>query len=324
MWPYIDFFILILKCGKLYDIIHLGEDVMSESLIVKATKKRYKYDTDNVRFSIKYFIRDFNAFYLEHKRTPLDNSKEEHPLYLRWHKYRNFNNLNEEEKEYYIKNIVDIGKISWLLQKFVNDFNAFYAKYNRFPSQNAETEEEASIYSRYRYYTNRYNCNDEELQLLKENGIIPKDNVRKAIIKFVNEYNEFVSTYKRKPRTCNIDERKLYSKISRYTKDKNLNEDEIAYIEKNMIKVSDVRESVKLFVKEYLDFVSKYNRVPSNNSNDDKENRLYHKYWFYTNALNLTEDEIKYVLDNVIYLRNIDKLGRYNRKFELKGEINEI
>ena len=44
------------KNGKLYDIIHLGEDVMSESLIVKATKKRYKYDIDGIRFSVKYFV----------------------------------------------------------------------------------------------------------------------------------------------------------------------------------------------------------------------------------------------------------------------------
>lgn len=294
-----------------------------KSLIAKATKK-YKYDTDNVRFSVKYLVRDFNAFYLEHKRPPLDNSKEEHPLYLRWHKYRDFDNLNEEEKEYYQKNIVDMGNISWLLQKFVNDFNAFYEKYNRFPSQNAKTEEELSVYSRYRYYSKKYNCNKEELQLLKDNGIIPKDNVRKCVIKFVDEYNDFVSTYNRKPNTKSKEERNLCSKYHRYTTVENINKDEIVYIEKNMIKVSDVRESVKLFVKQYLDFVSKYNKVPANNSNDDKENSLYSRHWFYTNALNLTEDEIKFILDNNIYVRNLDKLDRYNRKFEIKGETNEI
>lgn len=289
-----------------------------ESLIVKATKK-YKYDVDNVRFSIKYFVEDFNAFFKEFNRPPLDHKKEEHALYLRWHKYRNYDNLNAEEIEYFEKYIVKMSNVSWLLQKFVNEFNAFYERCNRFPTQYADTEEERSIYSRYRYYTNRYLCNKYELQLLKDNNIIPNDNVRRVVKKFVQEYNTFVIDYGRKPNTKSKVEKALCGKYARYTNPDNLNDDEIRYVDKNLLKPSKVRESVKKFVKECLELKANHIKLSSKKVVECFGKKFYHKYWFYTNALNLNNDEIRYLQDNDIDVRNLDKMEKYNRKFEIKG-----
>ena len=298
---------------------------MNESLIEKATKRRYKYDIDGIRFSVKYFVEDFNAFYLKNNRPPLDHDKEEHALYLRWHKYRNVDNLNAAETEYIEKNLVKIGNINWLLQKFVNEYNKFVKENNRTPVANAKTKEERSVYSRLCYYTHTYKPNEDELQLLIDNNIVSTDNIRKKVKEFVKEYNEFIEMYGRKPKNGNTkEENSLYSKYLRYTNPEKLNNEELIYVNNNLIKVKKIRDALKTSVADYLNFVQTHGRKPRNNSSNHEETLLYGRIWTYTYAPNIRNEEIQYLLDHGLKVRGIDKLIEYGRVFQPKGEINEI
>ena len=239
-------------------------------------------------------------------------------MYNRWYTYRNSKNLNEAEKKYIDTYLVKIGKIRWTLQKFVDDYKVFYSKYKRLPLPNAETEEERSVYSRYRYYTNKYNCNKEEFELLQSVGLVSADNVRKVVKKFVEKYNNFVKTHNRKPKKgISKEEDSLYGQYLRYTNPKYLNEEEIKYVKINLKKVEFVRESLIIFVRDYLKYVEKYNCNPKSNSTDDEGKMLYSRFAYYTYAPNIKNIEIQYLLDNGIKVRGLDKLEKYNRKLEL-------
>ena len=275
-------------------------------------------DERTVRTVVKKFVEDYNSFVRANGRKPKrrGNNKED-GLYQRFCIYTNPHNINEQELKYLEKNGIDIryeeidtDNIRTEIKKFVKDYLSFVSENKREPKSNKNSLENG-LYQRYRKYTNPDNITEEELLYLKDNNIQIQvvEDIRKSVINFVAEYNEFVLKYKREPErvssNSDVNEERLYSKWLTYANPENLSEDELKYICNNGITLRDnkIRAEVKSFVEEFLKFIEKENRLPQRRKSNYEDN-LYHKWLRHTNPHSLYVEEIEYLKEHNIELRN--------------------
>ena len=147
-------------------------------------------DVDNVRVGLKHFVERFNAFVTKYKRFPNkyedpknQEEKDENSLYVLWKKYRKAINLkNDDEKNYLRENGIEVVEeytdtVRKSVKDFVEKFNAFVTKYNRYPKayknpQNQEEKDENRLYGLWKTYSKAKNLkNEDEINYLRDNGI---------------------------------------------------------------------------------------------------------------------------------------------------------
>jgi len=302
----------------------------NESIVLQSKEINIHLESDNVRESLKIFVDKFNMFVIENKRyprcyqKPIDKEQEdEKNLYHLWRKYRNPENLEHANEIQYIQeNLVKASKdsIREAVKNFVEDFNKFVLENKRYPLCYKNPTDKTSIYERNLYnrwivYRNPENLeNEEEIQYIDKNLI--KENVREILKQFVDEFNLFVLEHKRVPTSVKDtttsekrDERNLYQKWYQYRNLANLeNEDEIRYIQENLIKLPQIRVEVKEFVEKFNKFVADNKRQPSSSPKNQEERNLYKQWKKYTQAKNLKhQDEIDYLQDNGISITGLEE-----------------
>ena len=121
---------------------------------------------------------------------------------------------------------------------------------------------------------------EKEKQIITDIGFIwlarglDVDNVRVQLKRFVEKFNEFVTKHRREPKASERpknqeekDEKNLYTSWLRYRQAKNLNADEINYLQEHGIEdleeyTDTVRKAVKNFVEKFNGFVSEYKKNP--------------------------------------------------------------
>jgi len=229
------------------------------------------FDIDKVRVELKRFVEKFNTFVIKNNRYPIkyknpQNQEERDESNLRslWGKYK-IKNLNPDEIDYLQENLIQLTNdvVRQSVKNFVEKFNAFVTKYNRYPKayknpKNQEERDESRLYDRWIEYRNVKNLkNKYEIRYLEANGIEVveeyTDTVRQVVKNFVQKFNAFVTKYKRNPRKIinpenqeEKDEFNLYILWRKYRQAKNLNPDEIPYLKANGIKVRGLEDGFGL------------------------------------------------------------------------------
>ena len=276
-----------------------------EKTLIQREIRRNKYDKDNVRFRLKSFVEDFNAFVKENGRTPVDSKEGEHAIYLRWHKYTNSKELNKEEVEYLQKHLVKLDGISNTMKKFVKDYKEFIKINGRKPKVSSEDKDERNLQRKYQYYKNPKHFNSKEIEYLTNEGIISP--VRDFLINFVAEFNTFVEKNGRGPRYKIRSERELYTRWRRVLNLDNWNDEEKEYLQTYLAKTDNIRSCVKNFATDYVNFRNNYNREPSCKSEIVEEHKLYEKYRWYCSDEKLSNEEIAYLQKHGIKVVKIKK-----------------
>jgi len=147
------------------------------------------------------------------------------------------------------------------------------------------------------------------------------DGIRVDLKLFVNEYNDFVTKRGRTPKRYRNpqnqeerDESNLRSKRDRYRQVENLkNEDEIQYLQVNLINLPEISKDLIKFVEDFNAFVLKYKRAPGSPNNpksreEKDEINLYVRWRKYRKEENLNnEEEKKYFKINLAQPPNIRK-----------------
>ena len=209
---------------------------------------------DGVRNVIKKFVREFNTFVLRNKKTPSKNGEiDERSLYAKWIKYRKVKNLNQNEINYLRDNGIELveeynDSVRKIIKQFVEDFNTFVTENKRTPKcyskpRNNEEIYELKLYRNWYAYRQPENLNSDEMIYIQNNlKSLEKDNIREAVKQFVEEFNAFVTENKRTPNQKDLCEKRLYNKWFKYRQSKNLNEDEIRYMQEHGIKVLGLEE----------------------------------------------------------------------------------
>jgi len=233
---------------------------------------------DNVSVPVIKFVSEYLEFCKTYGRKPRNNEKRtkgyiegEDSLYQRWRGWTNPNKkLTKEEKEYLETHGIEtrvieptkIGNVRKSCIEFVERFEEFVQKHNRNPREvrnyinvNDVVEGESALYSAYLDWTDplkrRKNPTQEEIEYLRAHNIeIRKEkqkvgNIRPELIDTVEKYFEFVKKYGRPPSYKKTEdyvegEIKLYNNMNDWKNPsrKNLNEDEIRYLEEKGFKLS--------------------------------------------------------------------------------------
>ncbi|MFQ6724082.1 MAG: hypothetical protein ACLRFE_01935 [Clostridia bacterium] len=270
------------------------------------------YNSNLAGKGVKRFVEDYLKFIDKNGREP--SIQHEKELYKRMIHYTNPNNLSEDDVIYLERNGIKVRPndkskvVGRGVKGFVEEYKEFVEKYHRKP----DCVTEKTLYGKMIRYTNANNLSEVEIEYLEDNDIeiryLDDTNlVRKVVKKFVAEYKEFVEENGREPKKQN--ETNFYYKKIYYTNSKNLTEAEIRYLEENGISVrtfdrSDpIGKGVKNFVQEYKDLIEKNGRKPRY----ETERGLYDKMIRYTNPKNLSDDDIKYLKENGIEIRSLDK-----------------
>jgi len=213
---------------------------------------------DSVRKEIKELVNEYNEFvnstgrepsYSPHNKTEEENKKEKR-LYDKKRHWTKRVQLVADEEDYLKNNLIQLGKttIRPELIQLVNDYNAFVTEKGRVPKSNKDDKEETNLYGKYIYWKDERHTNKDEQSYLQANLIqIQKDTIRKELKQFVEEFNAFVATKKRKPTKAPINETEQENKaeVNFYTRTKKwtnarrskLNSDEIKYLLDNGLEV---------------------------------------------------------------------------------------
>ena len=273
---------------------------------------REKQTIENIRQSIIIFVDDFIKFKEVYKRNP--RSTTESALYQRWFKYTNLPDLTNEEIKYLQDNDIEFLKkdiVRKSVKCFVAEYLNFVEKFHRTPNKSGTESGEGLLYNKTLTYLNPDNLSIEEQKYIQENGIKLRceEKIRPAIIKFVNEYLEFIQKFKRKPRKRGPEDRELslYQRHKMYTDPKNVNEEEQLYLKQhNIINSSEetVRPHISQFACDYLQFIETFGRKPKKTGFEKGEDSLYKKWVKYTNAKNLSEEEVEFLQEISIEVRN--------------------
>lgn len=233
---------------------------------------------DNINVALLKFVSEYLEFCEKYGRKPHNNEKStkgyidgEDSLYQRWRGWTDSEKkLTKEEKEYLeahgikirVKVPVRVDGIRSSCVEFVKRWEDFIKKYNRTPTEtrslkNAKdaVEGESALYNTYLEWTDptgrRKSPTPEEIEYLKTHNIEIRKakkkvgNVRQELIDIVEKYFEFVKKYGRPPNYKKIDgyiegEIQLYNNLNDWKNPtrKNLNEDEIRYLEERGFKLS--------------------------------------------------------------------------------------
>ena len=274
--------------------------------IEKYLNKKYM-----IRKAIIELVQDFNRYFVENKRIPGANSA----LYQRWNSYRTLEGLTEAEINYYINNIAFLGVdhkdgVSENVKIYVGEYNLFVKTHKRVPTSTPKRKEERILYRKHLYYSKPENCSENDRKYI-DMFLVKKlvdDNfndskipfIRPLTIMFVEEYNDYVIKYGKHPTQYdNIDcAASLYQRWIKYFKNKeNVTDDEIVYMEENLLRRPNVRKTVYEFVEAYLAFVKQYGRTPSNYvKRSHEEKTLATRAYNYKYNYVLTKDEIELLL----------------------------
>lgn len=204
--------------------------------------------------------------------------------------------------------------------RFDFDFEDFYKRLLEYKNENGDL-----------LVPLRYSCNDEyklgekiscirkgTINLTEEQKMILNsigfvwvvkvyDGVRKQTKKFVQRYLEFKNKYNKEPSKSGDlkGEKTLYALKKKYTNAKILNLAEVEYLTENGLILrnegDNIRVEVKRFVADYISFVKTNKRAPK--SKRTKERSIYLRWLKYTNQENLTSEELQYIRDNDIGIR---------------------
>ena len=228
---------------------------------------------NNVGVPVLKFVDEYLEFCDRYKRKPRNAKRGdagyvegEGSLYQRWRGWTDpAKILTDEEREYLQQHGIQTRKIEAKsingvrksCIEFVERFEDFIQKYKRKPTEvrscknrQDAVEGESGLYSMYLEWTDptgrRKNPTSEEIEYLKQHGIYVREekkkvgNIRPELIAVVEKYLEFIKTYGRKPFHKKTEstvegEIKLYANMSDWRNPlrKNLNEDEIRYLEEN-------------------------------------------------------------------------------------------
>lgn len=305
------------------------------------------HELDNIRLEVKDFVKRYLNFVNSFGRRPYNDGELERNLYGLWTRYTNPKNINSEEERFLINNgfemrhvkkkSKDIDNIRFPVKRFVEKYLKFVNTYHKHPQQKGNIEDEDSLYQLWITYANPENLNKEEQQFLIDNGIkmrkIQKvqDNIRPCIKEFIEEYLEL----SKKLNKLNLEygdfehNPLLRRKWLKYTDKENLSSEEERYILKHGLSLREVkritksadniRESLKQFVKEYLDFISNYNKRPEYNGKGPKEQSLYDRWRKFTGPTSpkkLNSDEITYLQQNGIEVRGLEEMQETKTKID--------
>lgn len=211
-----------------------------------------------VRIDLRRFVHNFNDFVQKNGRYPKRSTtdKMEDSLYKAWRRYINPETLTDEEKEYYNEMIINLAnneiiedknnknKIKNTIIAFVNDYRLFIQTYGSEPKRTGTRPNEVELYKqKWRLTQEKYLSSDDAKYLIENGFNITKNikNVRNTIIKFVEEYTEFVQTYGLEPKYygTNPGERELYRRKNRLRQLENLKPEEIEYLKANGFTMED-------------------------------------------------------------------------------------
>lgn len=297
------------------------------------------YNENNVGIKVKQFVEIFNKFLINYERFPNPKLYSEKRLYLKWQRFSNPDNLNQDEKIYIDKKLINvensyIGKmitgvdenikiekgenVRTVVKKFVEEYNKFLLIHNRKPNSN--NPEEASLYLKHRNYCSDKFSSEQEIEYINNNLL--KFNVRTAIVNFVNDFNKFVIENKRVPSSASVGEEcNLYTKWKFYLRLESLNEDEIKYIENNLVvhyimpkktKRDNVRLTLKNFVQDFNAFINKNGRLPKSTVKNKEERLIYSQWLYFSNPKNVNQEELEYI-DKLLVKR--DNVSIYVKRF---------
>lgn len=296
--------------------------------------------TPTIRPVIQKLIEDYNEFIGIHHRIPVskpkndseEENRNETNLWQRKRKWINDASLNANERNILITNglMRENENIREAVENFVLEYFAFVEENNREPSENKplgkteiEKKAEISLATRKSIYTRIKNLNVDEIPFMKEKGFELKeeytDTVSLAVKKYVEDYNKFISTYQRAPRSHptdrseeeNKNEQSIYSRHLIYSKTENLNADEQKYISENLLKlaIASIRPKIKNFIARYLEFKNKYNREPERSPKHSDPDEIKKEYNLYKGKQNLEKaqdlntDEIRFLTEHGLNLQ---------------------
>lgn len=276
-----------------------------------------KYLQDNlivikeVKLAVENFVKEYKDYVKRYGCEPTIIT--EPSLYSKMNMYTNPKYLTEGDIQYLQKNGIEINlfdktkSIREKVKSFVAEYNVFVNQHQRNPLYNESDEYEKKLYIKHLRYTglnNKRGLNELEKKYIEDNLI--KVSIRLSIKKFVEDYITFVSTKHREPKTNIIEESVLHERILRNTNSKKLNQDEINYLQQNDISVGEydkvVKLSVKLFVKDYKNFIKTYKHLPVPNSTNMDEVMLCLQLGKYTNPKYINQAEKEYLIANDIEL----------------------
>ena len=126
---------------------------------------------------------------------------------------------------------LEIKKIKRTIIEFVKNYTEFVQTYGSEPRRCGTKPNEVELYKQKWRFTQKKYLKPEDAEYLIEKGFELFDDiekVRKTIIKFVSDYNEFVQTYGDDPKYSNTrpGELELYRKKRRLTQIKNITPEE--------------------------------------------------------------------------------------------------
>lgn len=205
-----------------------------------------------VRIDLRKFITQFNDFVQKNGRYPKRSKtdKMEDALYKAWWRYSKTEVLTDKEKDYYKENIINLSaenttkdkndekKVKKTIIRFVNNYKLFIQIYGSEPKRCGTRPNEVELYKQKWRFTQKKYLSSDDAKYLMENGfniIESVENVRNTIIKFVNNYTEFVQTYGSEPKYSGTmpGERDLYRRKRRLTQIENIRPEEIEYLRAN-------------------------------------------------------------------------------------------
>ena len=298
-------------------------------------------DSDNVRMSIKQIVNDFNAFINKNGKKPrkLANPKtqeerDELNLVSRWKGLTS--NSNDAEKDYIKANLIKVEEIRDFIVKVVQDVNAFINKNGKMPRlvANPKTQEEKDEYNlAIRWRRRDRNLNDAEKDYIEANliKVEEKEEIRDWIVKVVQDVNAFINKngknpeYLRNPETQEErDELNLWRRWNRLAR--NSNGAEKDYMEANLIKVEEIRDSIVKVVQDVNAFINKNGKMPRQVSNpktqEKKDEHNLAQRWDRL-ARNSNGAEKDYIEANLIKVED-KKETNINGGQEAETELGEI
>ena len=274
-------------------------------------EKAYVEDNLNtsylVRVALINFVKEFNDYFVEHKTVPPATTN----LYQKWRFFRNPQNLNEAEMQYYVNNMAILPSISKdgvksEIKEFVAKYNQFVELNKRAPTSSYANNDERKLYASKLYYVDDNNCSSKDAEYIKKN-LQYAPLIKYYLVQFVEEYNEFVKTHNRCPSQFGSEKNDatLYQRWIHYCKHRtNLTDEEIVYLENNLIQIRKLRQYVVEFVNQYLAFKKEKGREPSSSLKvPTPERNLAISVHRYKYKLKLTEDEIEYLKEIGIDVR---------------------
>ena len=205
-----------------------------------------------VRRTVVKHVNAYNEFVLLNgyppktlgERTARDNE------YNKWPCLNKPLELNEYEIKYIEENTIKVT-VRLKLREFITQFNNFVQANGRYPRSSCADKQESSLYKAWKRFQQPEILTDKEKEYYQEHiktipipktinsEVMDENEIKRGIIEFVKNYNEFVQTYGSEPRRTGTrpNEVRLYKQKWRFTKIQNVKPAEAEFLTANGFKV---------------------------------------------------------------------------------------